>query len=591
MRWEYKNIDENKAVELAIENGITENTAKILLAKGYDTKEKISYFVNAGLKDFVSPSALHGVDKAANIIINRIKEGKKIRVIGDYDVDGITSTSIIIKGLRACNANIDYDIPERKRDGYGLNTRLIDEAIKDRVDLIITVDNGIAAFEPILKAREAGIEVIVTDHHEVGYDEDDKGKKTYKYPDANIIIDPKDPAYDFKFRDICGAMVALKLITRVFSLTGKRPKDIEELIELAALGTVCDVMELTHENRGLVKAGIKKMNNSKNIGLRALIKEYDLTDKEISCYHLGFVLGPAINASGRIGSPKTGVELLLSETEEEAENHAKELKELNERRKKITETGVEDAIKYIESHSYHNDDVIIAYIPKTDESVAGIIAGRIREKYNHPVFVLTDSESEGIIKGSGRSIEKFDMFEHLNKVSEVLSKFGGHSLAAGLSLRKDNLELFRSKINENTGLKAEDFEIKVTIDALVPLHLITERFIDELKMFEPFGKGNEKPIIADKKVSIKKITVVGSERKILKFDLKSNRNKSMKGIFFGDIDDFNKFLVTNFGEEEKKKAYLGEPNKCVIDVIFVPEINEWQNLRSIEIVVNNFICA
>lgn len=585
-KWIWKNNNSEKASKLAIETGLTEMMTQLLINKGYDTTDKIVKFVNAGLKDFISPSLLHGIDDAADLIIKRISEKKKFRIIGDYDVDGITSTSIMVKGLIACGADVDYDIPERKKDGYGLNIRLIDEAVKDNIDVIITVDNGIAAVESIKKAKESGIEVIVTDHHEVGFTKDSSGNKMYIYPDADIIIDPKTSEYDYEFRDICGAMVALKLITRVFSRMGKTSRDIDELVELAALGTVCDVMDLISENRGIVKGGLRKMNASKNKGIKALIKEYELEGKTISCYHLGFIIGPAINSSGRIGNPKTGVELLLADTDEKALQYAQELKRLNEERKTLTEQGVKDAVDYIENGSYDKDDIIVVYLPDSEESVAGIIAGRLKEKYNHPVFVFTDSEKENIIKGSGRSIDSYNMFEHLNEVSKYLTSFGGHKGAAGLSLSKDNLENFRKAINENSGLEKSDFEVILPIDIRLPLHMITEKFINELNLFEPCGQGNKRPIIADKNVSIKRIAIVGKDKNVLKLSMVSDRNQNMQGVYFGDIEDFNGIIIKKYGEDELKKAYAGMTNECVVDVAYTPEINEWNNMRSIEIRVN-----
>ncbi len=489
-----KKADFNKWAE---EFHISPVLARILRNRDLTTKDEISKFLQGSLEDCYSPLLLKDMDKAVALLKEAIRQDIFIRVIGDYDVDGICSSYILLKGLKLLGARVDTAIPHRIHDGYGLNDKLIEEAKRDGVEMILTCDNGIAAASQIALAKELGIQVIVTDHHEVPFLEE-KGVRRELLPPAGAVIDPKREQCGYPFKNICGGVVAFKLMQALSDNTESQPlsEAMDELLEFAALATVCDVMELKDENRILVKEGLKRLRQTKNQGLSALMEVNGIDCRRLSAYHLGFVLGPCLNATGRLDTAKRALELLQSRTKAEAMSAAAQLKALNDSRKSLTLKGVEQAEEYIEEHHMENDKVLLLYLPDVHESLAGIIAGRIREKYNHPVFVLTKSE-EGV-KGSGRSIEAYHMYEEMTKVKDYFTKYGGHKLAAGLSMHEEDIEALRTALNEGSGLSDEDFIPKVHIDVPMPLVYADESLVMELERLEPFGVGNPKPLFAQK---------------------------------------------------------------------------------------------
>ena len=514
---------------------------------------------------------MKGMEDALKMIEQKIREKKKIRIIGDYDIDGVCSTYILLTGLRKAGANADIDIPDRMKDGYGISRELIDRAREAKIDTIITCDNGISAIEQIAYAKRLGMTVIVTDHHEIPYEEQQDGTIRTILPDADVIVNPKQPGCPYPFKGICGAMVAYKLICGLFERAGFSSHAHEELIEFAAIATVGDVMDLADENRILVKEGLRRITNTSNKGLKALILVNNLEGKPISAYHIGFVLGPCINASGRLSTAKRALELLMAEDEKKAAELAVDLKALNESRKEMTAKGVEEAVQMIETSHMDSDRVLVIYLPKCHESLAGIIAGRIRERYAKPVFVLTKGE-EGV-KGSGRSIEAYHMFKELVKCKALLSKFGGHPMAAGLSLPEENVDAFRKLLNDNCALTEEEMAEKVRIDVPMPISYVNMPLIRQLNLLEPFGKGNTKPLFAQKNIKITGCRVFGKNRNVVKMKLYDENGFEADGVWFGAGDAF----VERIREKERWS------------VAYYPSINAYNGRESIEIIVQNYI--
>ncbi|MDD7372000.1 MAG: single-stranded-DNA-specific exonuclease RecJ [Firmicutes bacterium] len=551
--------------------GVDPVIARLIRNRDQITDEEIEQYLYGTMEKLHSWKQMKGMEDALKMIEQKIREKKKIRIIGDYDIDGVCSTYILLTGLRKAGANADIDIPDRMKDGYGISRELIDRAREAKIDTIITCDNGISAIEQIAYAKRLGMTVIVTDHHEIPYEEQQDGTIRTILPDADIIVNPKQPGCPYPFKGICGAMVAYKLICGLFERAGFSSHAHEELIEFAAIATVGDVMDLADENRILVKEGLRRITNTSNKGLKALILVNNLEGKPISAYHIGFVLGPCINASGRLSTAKRALELLMAEDEKKAAELAVDLKALNESRKEMTAKGVEEAVQMIETSHMDSDRVLVIYLPKCHESLAGIIAGRIRERYAKPVFVLTKGE-EGV-KGSGRSIEAYHMFKELVKCKALLSKFGGHPMAAGLSLPEENVDAFRKLLNDNCALTEEEMAEKVRIDVPMPISYVNMPLIRQLNLLEPFGKGNTKPLFAQKNIKITGCRVFGKNRNVVKMKLYDENGFEADGVWFGAGDAF----VERIREKERWS------------VAYYPSINAYNGRESIEIIVQNYI--
>lgn len=584
-RWFIKNKKMNYKY-MAQKYGISEVMSKLIVNRDIIDDEMIRSYINPEYSMLHDGREMKDIIKAVHILKDKIKNGKKIRIVGDYDVDGVISVYILYSALKRCNADVDYEIPDRIKDGYGINVNIIKKAEEDGVDTILTCDNGISAIEPIKEAKSYGLTVIVTDHHDIPFVEDEDGNRTFIRPEADAIINPKQEDCNYKFKQLCGAGVAFKLVEILYEELGIDKNECYEFVEFLAIATVCDVVDLIDENRIFVKKGLERMNNTTNLGLYNLIVECEMEDKTLSAYHLGFVIGPCINASGRLDNAKKGVKLLLSENESEAVELAKELVKLNEERKSMTMKGVEDATEIIEGSDIINDKVCVVYLPHIHESLAGIIAGRIREKYNVPTLILTKSEDGA--KGSGRSIEEYNMFEELVKCKDILTKFGGHPMAAGFSLKEEDIDEFRRRLNENANLSDEDLTKKVTIDMVLPLDEIDFDMINDLGRLEPFGKANAKPLFGEKNVNVIKAMILGKNRNVLKLKLKTSKGKVIDAIYFGDIEEFEETITLKYGREELQKLYDGVYNDVKIDLVFYPNINEYNGNVTIQIVIQNY---
>lgn len=542
----------------------------------------IKSYINPVYSNLNNAKDMKDIEKACLLLKEKINLGKKIRIVGDYDVDGVISVFILYKALKRCDANIDYEIPDRINDGYGINKNIIKKAYDDGIDTIITCDNGIAAISETEYAKSLGITVIVTDHHDVAFTEED-GIRNSILPSADCILNPKQEDCNYTFKKICGAGVAFKLIEVLYESFEIKKEEVYEFIEFVAIATVCDVVDLVDENRIFVKNGLEMITNTNNIGLRELKKVNDLEDKEITAYHLGFIIGPCINASGRLDSAKKGLELLLCEDINKAEILAKEIVDLNEERKEMTSEGLERAIKIIESSSIKDDTILVVYIHDIHESLAGIIAGRVKEKYNKPTIILTKSE-EGV-KGSCRSIEEYNIFEGLLSCKDILDKFGGHPMAAGLSLQEDKVEILRKRLNDTCNLTKEDLMKKISIDMSLPLESVTIPLIDELKKLEPFGKGNSKPIFGVKNARIKKAILMGKNKNVLKLKILTNENIYIDAMIFNNIEEFEEKIIKKYGQDELDSLYNKNQNNLLMDFLFYPSINEWNQNKYIQIIV------
>lgn len=565
--------------------GIDQVVARIIRNRDVIDDEEIKQYLQGTREDFHSPYLLKDMDKTIEIISEKIKMEKSVRVIGDYDIDGVCATYILLTGLKKCGAKVDMEIPDRMKDGYGINEQLVEAAFEDGIDTIITCDNGIAAAKELKKAKELGMTVIVTDHHEVPYKEEN-GVREYILPEVDAIVNHKQPDCKYPFKELCGAAVALKVISALYQKFEIPEQELNELIGFAGFATVGDVMELKGENRILVKEGLKEIERTTNMGLRTLIKVCGLEESGISSYHIGFVLGPCLNASGRLDTAKKALHLLTTKDLAEAALLANELKLLNESRKELTDEGVEKAIHMVEETELKEDKVLVVYLPDCHESIAGIIAGRIREKYYKPVFILTKAE-EGV-KGSGRSIEGYSMYEEMNKVAHLFTKFGGHPLAAGLSLPEENVEKFRKEINQVCELDDETLTEKIVIDVPMPLSYITENIIHQLDVLEPFGKGNEKPIFADKNISIINAYKIGKQKNMLKLTLQNPQGAVIEGMLFRGCEDFELFLAEKFGEDQLEKIYRGESNHVQIAVTYYPSINEFRGNKKLQVIITGW---
>ena len=590
-QWVIKN---KKADFLAIAKkfGIREITARLLVNRGLVCEEEIEEYLYAKKGFYFLTGDLSGIEEACAILEEKIKEERRIRVIGDYDVDGIMSSYILVDALRQLQANVDYRIPDRIQDGYGLNIRLVKEAIADGIDTILTCDNGIAAVKEIELAKQAGMTVIVTDHHEIPFHMEGE-KKCLDLPKADVLINPKLCENEGAERtEICGAVVAFKLIKRLLERNNASKEQAEKIyakyIPMAATATVCDVMELRKENRALVKAGLEAFADTDNKGLRALLAVNPLEGASLSSYHLGFVLGPCFNASGRLDTAEKGLRLLLAESESEAWVLAEELKRLNDARKEQTVKQTELAIAQIEEMRKRGslDKVLVLYLPNCHESLAGIIAGRIKEKYNRPALVLTASEQG--IKGSGRSIEAYSMFEELSTCKDLFAAFGGHAMAAGLTLKENTVEEFRERLNRQTTLTEEDLEEKVSIDAVLPFAEVDEVMMEELQRLEPCGKGNPKPVFAESGVRVLRLYSIGKTTRAIKMMLQNARNEKIVGLYFGDADGFDAYIAEQFSPESLERLYQGRETQVYLTLSFYPSINEYQGIKTPQIVVQHY---
>lgn len=560
--------------------------ARIIRNRDIIEECEISKYLHGTLEDVYDGKFLKDMDKAVAIIRDKIKKNKRIRVIGDYDVDGICASYILKKGLEICGAKVDIVIPHRMKDGYGINEQLIQEAYEDGIDTIVTCDNGIAAFAQIEYAMSLGMTCIVTDHHEVPY-EMVEGEKQYQLPPADAVIDPKQEDCTYPYKNICGGVVAFKVVNKLWEGLSVSEEDRREILEFAGIATVCDVMELLDENRILVKEALKSMSHSANLGLRSLIRVHDLNPAKLSAHHIGFVLGPCFNATGRLDTAARTLELLQCQNEREGILLAAELKRLNESRKEMTEAGVEEAIVKIGEENLEKDAVMVVYLPDCHESLAGIIAGRLREKYYKPVFVLTKGEE--CVKGSGRSIESYHMYEELNKCKELFLKFGGHKLAAGLSLEEKNIEILRRTLNQNCTLTADDMEEKILIDVPMPMSYVTMDFLKELELLEPFGTGNPKPVFAQKDLKFLSMRIMGKNRNMAKFSVEDEQGNRFSMVCFRHLEKFLEEVGKKYGQEILDSFMSQNRNSGVkMSVIYYPSLNEYMGKREIQYVMQNW---
>lgn len=559
--------------------------ARIIRNRDLVTKEEIGEYLYGDIHALHSPHEMKDVDKAVELVLAKIAEGRKIRIIGDYDIDGVNATYILLKALRDAGADVDYAIPNRVTDGYGINIHLIEQAIAEGVDTILTCDNGIAALEEIAFAKEKGMTVIVTDHHDIPFEEGVAGR-TYKTSCADAVINPKQPDCPYPYKELCGAAVAFQFVRAFYERMQRPPEDAFVFLENAAFATVGDVMNLTGENRILVKEGLKALQNTKNPGMRALILQNDLSDKQLNTYHIGFVLGPCMNASGRLDTAEYALKLLLAENEAGAAALAKHLIELNDSRKALTAEQLEVAFEKIEAEGMEEDRVLVVYLPECHESLAGIIAGRIRERYYRPVFVLTRGEDG--VKGSGRSIEEYSMYEEMNKVSELFTKFGGHPMAAGLSLKEEKVEEFKRRINEVCSLTPEDLTEKVRIDVAMPIGYVNTGLIEQMHILEPFGKGNAKPVFADRNLHIRWARVLGRNRNVLKLELAGGDCYSRKAVYFGDADGFLEYLRERFGAAEVDAMLKGRGNSITISIVYDMAIDDYNGAYEPQVVIRRY---
>ena len=547
--------------------------------------EAIQLYLNGTIADLYDGMLMKDMDKAVDILLEKIREDKKIRIIGDYDIDGINSTYILLEGIKYLGGEADIDIPDRMKDGYGLNRNLIDRAFDDDIDTIITCDNGIAAREEIAYGKSLGMTIIVTDHHEIPYEEVESEKR-YILPPADAVIDPKQQTCAYPFKELCGAGVAYKLIEALFGACGKDIEDVDYLMENVAIATVGDVMDLVGENRIFVKQGLEMLKRTNNLGLRALMECTGVPVERLSAYHIGFVIGPCLNASGRLDTAKRALELLCAKTKKEADILAGDLKALNDNRKDMTASAVEEAVKQVEETRLGEDKVLVIYLPDCHESLAGIVAGRVRERYHKPVFILTKAE-EGV-KGSGRSIESYHMYEELKKCKSLLTKFGGHKLAAGLSLEEENVDRLRETLNDLSTLTQEDLIPKISIDMQMPLGYINEAFVDELELLEPFGKGNIKPVFVEKNIEILSARILGKNKNVLKMQVQDAPGTQMDAMYFGDVEAFLEFFREKYGKPAVDGLLRGQRSKVEAAFTYYPGINEYMGQKTVQIIIQNY---
>lgn len=564
---------------------ISPRVASLIRNRDVIGDDAIEKYLNGTIADLYDGMLMKDMDKAVAVLGEKIKENAKIRIIGDYDIDGIQSTYILLEGFRMLGADVDSDIPDRMKDGYGLNRNLIDRALEADVDTIVTCDNGIAAAEEIAYAKSMGMTIVVTDHHEVPYTEIGAGRR-YILPEADAVVDPKQEDCTYPFKGLCGAAVAYKLVEALMEAMGKDAEDADYLMENVAIATIGDVMDLVDENRIFVKQGLDMLKRTENLGLKALMECTGVNVDKLSPYHIGFVIGPCMNASGRLDTAKRALELLEAKKVAEADLLAGDLKALNDSRKDMTAQAVEEAFIQVENSELKDADVLVVYLPECHESLAGIVAGRIREKYYRPVFVLTKG-AEGL-KGSGRSIETWHMYEGLNRVKHLLSKFGGHKMAAGLSMPEENLEQFRKEINEKSGITPEDLNEKIAIDMQLPFECVNEKFVEELAVLEPFGKGNARPVFAERQVQVESARILGKNKNVLKLQVKDLHGTRMDAMYYGDVNTFVEYVREKFGDIACECLLRGHGHGIVMAFTYYPDINEYQGVRTPQIVIQNY---
>jgi single-stranded-DNA-specific exonuclease len=572
-------------MEMAKKYGIDPLIARIIRNRDITDEKEITEYLYGGKEALHNPHLLKDADKAAEIIAEGIAEKKAMRIIGDYDIDGVNATYILLEGIRRCGGNVDAAIPDRMKDGYGINEHLIEQALSDRKELLITCDNGIAAINEINFAKEKGMTVVVTDHHEIPYCNTEQGKE-FLQSNADAIVNPKQKDCLYPCKGICGAVVAWKLVQVLYERMDIPVEEADIFIENAGFATVGDVMDLTGENRILVKLGLKALEHTKNPGMKALIAKNKLSDKPLSAYHIGFVLGPCINASGRLDTAKRSLELLLERDEVKASALAGELVELNESRKYMTQQETQKALEQIENEGREKDKVLVVYLPECHESLAGIIAGRIREAYQRPVFVLTRGE-EGV-KGSGRSIEAYSMFDKMTEVAELFTKYGGHPMAAGLSMREEDIDKLREQLNQKAELSEEDMAEVVRLDAVLPMSYFTVDTIRQLSVLEPCGKSNTRPVFADRNIKITRAGIVGVNRNVLKLHLLDSKGNPVAGVYFGEVEKFLTFLSEKFGSEEVDAAMHGKENSIQFAAVYEPAVDTYSGRESVQAIIRRF---
>lgn len=583
--------------------------ARVIRNRDIEGDEAIEKYLHGTIRDLYDPAFLKGSRETVLLLKDKIKGQMPVRVIGDYDADGICSSYILKRGLEACGAVVDTMIPHRMKDGYGLNEHLVDEAYADGIDTILTCDNGIAAYAQIEQAKKYGMTVIITDHHEIPYEEEplaepdpetgETSRRRYKIPPADVVIDPKQPGDTYPFQEICGAVVAFKLMQLLFAefgfdgistdLTSGKRSLLDELLEFAAFATICDVMPLREENRILVRHGLELMKQTQNVGLHALMEVNQILpwqDGKLGAFHIGFVLGPCLNASGRLDSAQRAMELLDSKTREAAVAQAAFLKQLNDSRKEMTEEYVKIAVEMIESGPLKDDRVLVVFLPDCHESIAGIIAGRIRERYYRPTFVLTRGE-EGV-KGSARSIEGYHMYEEMTKCSSFFTKYGGHKMAAGLSMREEDVEPFRQKINEICTLTEDDLQEKIHIDVPMPVSYVSFRLVEELELLEPFGTGNPKPVFAQKDLKFVSARALGKAGNVLRFTVEDSEQKRWEMMYFGGKDNFEAYAAEKYGQTALDGLYSGKGSPLYFDVVYYPGVNTWQGNTKLQLVMQQY---
>ena len=564
--------------------GISQVVARLLVNRGIYNIDIAKEFLGGNISEFNNPKDMLGMNGAVELMQNSIISSEKILIVGDYDVDGVISTYVLYTAIKKCGGNVTFHIPDRIKEGYGINESIIKKASEDNVDIIITCDNGIAAIEQTKLAKELGLKVIITDHHDVPFVEEN-GERKYVVPNADFVLNPKQEECKYKFDKICGATVAYKFVECLYEKFHINKEELYDLLQYVAIATVCDVVDLTSENRIIVKEGLKRINSTNNIGLKALFKETGLEDKTITVYTLGFVIGPSINASGRLEQAEWALKMLLSDNEIEAKELAEKLNDLNKERQELTKEGLEEALEIIEKNNMAKDKVLVVYLEDVHESIAGIIAGRVREKYNLPTIILTKAHDGA--KGSGRSIEEYNMFEELLKCKDLLGKFGGHPMAAGMSIPKENIDEFRRRLNNVTTLTEEDVIPKVSIDMGLTLSQINYELIDEISLLEPYGKANPKPTFGMKKLKVVEAKILGKNKNVLKLKLTDGR-LYIEGIYFGDIEGFENSIKDELGENEYNKVFNGISNSLYLDIICMPDINEFNGNKKVQLVISNY---
>lgn len=575
---DYKGLSEKLKVDPVI--------VRLMVNRGLLTYEEMEEYLHPTLDNFPDPHLFADMDEACGLLMDAIDEGVKIRVVGDYDVDGIMSTYILTSAIKEVGGDVDYAVPHRMVDGYGINPEMVQAAFDDGVRFIITCDNGIAAAPAVDLAKKLGMTFVVTDHHEVPFETAEDGSVVQKLPNADAVVDPKRNDCGYPFKGICGAQVAWKLVDVLFEFVGLDKEMADKYLQFASIATVCDVMELKGENRATVYHGLKAIENTDNVGLNALLARNELKGKPLSCYHLGFIIGPCLNASGRLDTASKAIELLFEEDSAKALASANELVELNSQRKNMTQIGIDKAREIIENSDIKNQKVLVIYIPELHESLAGIVAGRIRETYNKPVLVITDAEDGA--KGSGRSISAYNMFEELTAVKDVFTKFGGHPMAAGVSLPIDKIDELRDRLNSNCKLTEDDMQEIIKIDCDMPLSYMTESLVDSIDMLAPFGTGNTKPLFALKNVEIKGASFMGKDGQFLRLNVGTENGGNMTALMFRNVLEFQQAVSDKYGEDTLQRLFSGNTNDVKMDIIYEPSINEYRGSRSIQIMVENF---